>query len=389
MEIKRELVAGELRDRRAVALPAMAALGGMIVPAAIYLAFNAGGDGGRGWGIPMATDIAFALGVVALLGHRVPSTVKVLLLTLAIVDDIGAIVVIAVFYTERVELEFVLAAMMCAVAVAVMHRARVVYSPLIAIAGSALWFSVYESGIHATIAGVIMGVLTPARPAQSELEAEELVDVLARLHSVDYEAAGLGEFGRPAGFLARNVARWGKQWEANKTRDVRAIDELARRLEAALPASGPPAIVHGDYRLDNTMLATDDPGRIVAVLDWEMSTVGDPLTDLGLFLVYSGAGSDVAGVRSVSAVSEATGFLAADEIADRYGRATGRDVAHLDFYVVFAFYKLAVILEGINARFQMGKTIGEGFDEIGAGVTALVDAPLARADEAADPALRG
>ena len=226
-------------------------------------------------------------------------------------------------------------------------------------------------------------------PEDARRCSEELVDVLARLHSVDYEAAGLGEFGRPAGFLARNVARWGKQWEANKTRDVRAIDELARRLEAALPASGPPAIVHGDYRLDNTMLATDDPGRIVAVLDWEMSTVGDPLTDLGLFLVYSGAGSDVAGVRSVSAVSEATGFLAADEIADRYGRATGRDVAHLDFYVVFAFYKLAVILEGINARFQMGKTIGEGFDEIGAGVTALVDAALARADEAADPALRG
>ena len=178
MEIKRELVAGELRDRRAVALPAMAALGGMIVPAGIYLAFNAGGDGARGWGIPMATDIAFALGVVALLGHRVPSTVKVLLLTLAIVDDIGAIVVIAVFYTERVELKFVLAAMMCAVAVAVMHRARVVYSPLIAIAGCALWLTVYESGIHATIAGVIMGLLTPARPAQSELEAEELVDVL-------------------------------------------------------------------------------------------------------------------------------------------------------------------------------------------------------------------
>ena len=113
MEIKRELVTGELRDRRAVALPAMAALGGMVVPAAIYLAFNAGGDGGAGWGIPMATDIAFALGVVALLGSRVPPAVKVLLLTLAIVDDIGAIVVIAVFYTDRVELEFVLAAVGC------------------------------------------------------------------------------------------------------------------------------------------------------------------------------------------------------------------------------------------------------------------------------------
>lgn len=178
MEIKRELVVGELRDRRAVALPAMAALGGMVVPAVIFLAFNAGGDGAQGWGIPMATDIAFALGVVALLGSRVPPAVKVLLLTLAIVDDIGAIVVIAVFYTDRVEFEFVLAAAVITTAVVLMHRARVVYPPVIAIAGFALWLAVYESGIHATVAGVIMGLLTPARPVQSDLEAEELVDVL-------------------------------------------------------------------------------------------------------------------------------------------------------------------------------------------------------------------
>lgn len=178
MEIKRELVAGELRDRRAVALPAMAALGGMVVPAMIYLAFNAGGVGAKGWGIPMATDIAFALGVVALLGRRVPPAVKVMLLTLAIVDDIGAIVVIAVFYTERVELRFVVAAVVIAAGVAVMHRSRIVYPPLIAVAGLALWLCVFESGVHATIAGVIMGLLTPAGPAQSELEADELVEVL-------------------------------------------------------------------------------------------------------------------------------------------------------------------------------------------------------------------
>ena len=178
MEIKRELVVGELRDRRAVALPAMAALGGMIVPAAIFLAFNAGGEGSRGWGIPMATDIAFALGVVALLGSRVPPAVKVLLLTLAIVDDIGAIVVIAVFYTDRVEFEFMIAAVAIAAVVTLMHRAKVVYPPVIAVVGFALWLAVYESGIHATIAGVVMGLLTPARPVQSDLEAEELVNVL-------------------------------------------------------------------------------------------------------------------------------------------------------------------------------------------------------------------
>ncbi|MEJ7722189.1 MAG: Na+/H+ antiporter NhaA [Ilumatobacteraceae bacterium] len=178
MEIKRELVVGELRDRRAVVLPAMAALGGMVVPAAIYLAINTGGDGARGWGIPMATDIAFALGVVALLGSRVPSSVKVLLLTLAIVDDLGAIAVIAVFYADDLDIGLLIVGLAVAALVAAMHRVHVIYPPVMVMAGLALWLIVYESGVHATIAGVIMGLLTPARPIQTELEAEELVDVL-------------------------------------------------------------------------------------------------------------------------------------------------------------------------------------------------------------------
>jgi aminoglycoside phosphotransferase (APT) family kinase protein len=231
--------------------------------------------------------------------------------------------------------------------------------------------------------------MTNLTPDDARRCSEALVDVLARLHAVDFEAVGLGEFGRPDGFLARNVGRWGKQWAANKTRDVPEIDELARRLDAALPESGPPAIVHGDYRLDNTMLAADDPGRIVAVLDWEMSTLGDPLTDLGLFLVYSGGGAETAAVRSTQAVANVPGFYTADEIVDRYAAQTGRDLTHLDFYVVFATYKLAVILEGINARFLMGKTLGEGFSDIGAGVTALAETALARADVSSDPKLRG
>ncbi len=139
MEIKRELVVGELRDRRSVALPAMAALGGMIVPASIYVAFNAGGEGARGWGIPMATDIAFALGVVALLGSRVPSAVKVLLLTLAIVDDIGAIAVIAVFYSDALEAELLLVGLAIASLVAVLYRVGVRSAPLLVIMGVALW----------------------------------------------------------------------------------------------------------------------------------------------------------------------------------------------------------------------------------------------------------
>ena len=223
-------------------------------------------------------------------------------------------------------------------------------------------------------------------PDEARRCSNELVDVLARLHSVDYDAVGLGDFGRPDGFLARNVARWGKQWQANKTRELASLDELARRLDTALPESGPPSIVHGDYRLDNTMLSNDDASRVVAVLDWEMSTLGDPLTDLALFLVYWGGDAGPA-IASGQAIGSVPGFLTRDEIVARYARQSGRSVEHLDFYVAFAMYKLAVILEGINARFLMGKTLGEGFDAMGEMVAELVDAALAVADQSSDPRL--
>jgi aminoglycoside phosphotransferase (APT) family kinase protein len=213
-------------------------------------------------------------------------------------------------------------------------------------------------------------------PGDARACSEALVDVLAALHTVDYDAVGLGDFGRPDGFVERNLRRWGKQWEANKTRELPAIDELATRLANALPDSGPPAIVHGDYRLDNTMLAPDDAGRIVAVLDWEMSTLGDPLTDVGLLLVYWG-GSGQRAILSTQGVGGVPGFLSNDEVIARYAERSGRSVEHLDFYVVFAMYKLAIIVEGINARYLMGKTLGEGFSEMGAMVDGLVDGALA------------
>jgi NhaA family Na+:H+ antiporter len=192
MEIKRELVAGELRDRRSLALPAMAALGGMIVPAAIFIAVNGGGTGHEGWGIPMATDVAFALGVVALLGSRVPASIKVLLLTLAIVDDIGAIVVIALFYTSDLEPTFLVFAAGVTVVVAAVRRLDVTYPPIFLGLGFLLWLMVYESGVHATIAGVVMGLLTPGLARQTDLEADEIVDVLANradLHASDVRMA--------------------------------------------------------------------------------------------------------------------------------------------------------------------------------------------------------
>jgi aminoglycoside phosphotransferase (APT) family kinase protein len=218
--------------------------------------------------------------------------------------------------------------------------------------------------------------------------SEQVVDVLARLHGVDFETVGLGGFGKPDGFVERNLRRWGKQWEANKTRELAGVDEVARRLSAALPASGAPAIVHGDYRLDNTMVAADDPGRIVAVLDWEMSTLGDPLTDLGLLLVYWG-GEAQPTILTAQGVGAVPGFISRDDVVERYARASGRSIDHLDFYVVFAMYKLAIIVEGINARYLMGKTLGEGFDQMGAMTTGLIDLALEVADSSADAKLHG
>ena len=164
LEIKRELVSGELRTWRHAALPAFGALGGMAVPAALYLAVNAGQAGSEGWGIPMATDIAFAVGVVALLGDRVHPSLKVFLLALAIVDDIGAILVIAAFYSHGLAAGALLAALGLTGLVAALRAARVVWVPLYAMVGVLLWAAVYESGVHATIAGVVLGLLTPARP---------------------------------------------------------------------------------------------------------------------------------------------------------------------------------------------------------------------------------
>jgi len=162
LEIKRELVAGELRDPRAAALPAIAAIGGMVVPALIYISFTSGGVGADGWGIPMATDIAFAVGVVSLLGKRVPGAMKVFLLTLAIVDDIGAIAVIAIFYTEDLSTGWLLIALGLTGVVVAMRVARIWYIPVYVLVGAFLWLAVFESGIHATIAGVVLGLITPA-----------------------------------------------------------------------------------------------------------------------------------------------------------------------------------------------------------------------------------
>jgi NhaA family Na+:H+ antiporter len=162
LEIKRELVRGELRDPRKAALPAAAALGGMLVPAGIYLLFPRGGQGARGWGVPMATDIAFVVGFLALLGRRVPFGLKILLLSLAIVDDLGAVLVIAVAYTEQVGLDFLAWAGTLLAVVAVLRVIGVRFIPVYVALGVLIWYAVYRSGVHPTVAGVLLGMLTPS-----------------------------------------------------------------------------------------------------------------------------------------------------------------------------------------------------------------------------------
>jgi aminoglycoside phosphotransferase (APT) family kinase protein len=233
--------------------------------------------------------------------------------------------------------------------------------------------------------------LAPLSKDDARRVSEELVDVLVHIHAVDYHAVGLDDFGRPDGYLERQVRRWNKQWEGSKEAgcpDNPAIDEIARRLHDALPESGPPTIVHGDYRLDNTMLAPDDYGRVVAVLDWEMATLGDPLADLGLFLLYWGR-SDAQVVATGAVISTAAGFLSRDGVVERYAKESGRPLEHLDWYEVFASYKLAIIVAGIHARYLMGKTLGDGFEYMGEMVNRLAEGALDVASRSSIAALRG
>ncbi len=205
LEIKRELVHGELRDPRTAALPVLAALGGMIVPAVLYLLVTNGGPGSAGWGIPMATDIAFALGVVAVLGRRVPSSLKLFLLTLAIVDDIGAIAVIAVAYSSHLDRTALAVAGAGVVTVLVLRRAEVTWVPIYVAVGVGVWLATLASGVHATIAGVVMGLLTPASPLAPAALAREWAGDLADEPSPG-ELAGMARLAKASVSVAERLA---------------------------------------------------------------------------------------------------------------------------------------------------------------------------------------
>jgi aminoglycoside phosphotransferase (APT) family kinase protein len=203
---------------------------------------------------------------------------------------------------------------------------------------------------------------------------EHLVDTLCALHAVHPAQVGLADFGRPDGFLQRQVRRWTGQLEKSTSRELPGMSRLQQALAAGIPSSTDATVLHGDYRLDNVLVGADD--RVAAVLDWEMSTLGDPLTDVGLMVVYRQR--EVGGEDGpVANAASAAGFPDADRMVARYAGQTGRDVSRLDWYVAFAYFKLAVILEGIHYRFRQGQTVGDGFDGVGDLVGPLVQAGLA------------
>jgi aminoglycoside phosphotransferase (APT) family kinase protein len=210
--------------------------------------------------------------------------------------------------------------------------------------------------------GVVLDSAERAERLPMELRvpaSEHLIDVLADLHAVDIDAIGLGDLAKREGYIERQVRRWTTQWENSKSRELPAIDEVARRLGERIPTQHGVSIVHGDYRFGNCI--TDvERGRISAVLDWELCTLGDPLADVGYLGVYWSDGSD--GTLRANDPTPAGGFLSYSDVIERYATRTGRDLADIGYYVAFSCWRLAVISEGVHARYRAGAMGDQALD---------------------------
>ncbi len=216
-------------------------------------------------------------------------------------------------------------------------------------------------------------------PGEADRRAigERVADTLAAIHAIDPDAVGLGDLGRKEDYVARQLRRWQGQWEKSKTRELPAIDSLHERLSARIPKQGQATIVHGDYRLDNMILTP--AGEVAAVVDWELCTLGDPLADVGLLMAYwPDRGEETIALGQPANL--APGFPTREELAARYAERSGRDLADLDFFVALGYWKLAIILEGVYARYVAGGygKVDEGIHEFARLVERLAEA----ADEA-------
>ena len=208
---------------------------------------------------------------------------------------------------------------------------------------------------------------------------ERVVDTLVEIHAQVPDEIGLGDLGKKEDYVARQLRRWGKQWEGSKTREIPLVERVHERLAERIPEQGPATLVHGDYRLDNMILTPG--GEVAAVVDWELCTLGDPLADVGLLLVYWGEEGDTL-LPLFEPATMATGFPSREDVRARYAERSGRDLSEIDFFVALGYWKLAIILEGVYSRYakgQYGKP-EDGFEEFGKNVGRLAEA----ADEAVD-----
>jgi aminoglycoside phosphotransferase (APT) family kinase protein len=244
--------------------------------------------------------------------------------------------------------------------------------------------------------GIVLHAGIPEGFATSEAErgaiGAVLIETLARLHALDHEALGLADFGPPGAFLEREVARWLDYWQEIRTRERGDLDELARRLGRAMPADSGRTLVHGDYRLGNIALDPEDPGRIAAIYDWELSTVGDPLSDVAYLLAFwlqADDPPDLVAEDHVSAVPARPGFATRAELVEAYARASGRDVPTLEFHQVLALYKLAVVSEAAVLQSQAGAIASAEAGHAAVTAISMARRALAIADRAEDRRLRG
>ena len=223
----------------------------------------------------------------------------------------------------------------------------------------------------------LAGAESALSPGARRQASESLVDTMAAIHAVDLDACGLTDLGKHEGYIARQLKRWYGQWNDQKTREVPAVDEAHDALSQRIPQQGQATLVHGDYRLDNCIVGDD--GRVRAVLDWEICTLGDPLADLGMLQVYWTGPGDIASAWGGSATT-ADGFLDRADLVERYAATSGRDISQLPFYVSFAYWKLACILQGVYYRY-LGGALGSRDPAELEPVITQIDVAAARAAE--------
>jgi aminoglycoside phosphotransferase (APT) family kinase protein len=208
-----------------------------------------------------------------------------------------------------------------------------------------------------------------AHPGARRRLSEALIDTLADLHAIDVAANGLSALGKPAGFVERQVRGWSERWHRSKTTPLAEMDALAEWLRDHLPGDPPkPSVVHGDFKLDNVMLDPDDVGRIVAIFDWEMSALGDPLVDLGIVLTYWSPTAPPEQRDALTTVTDRPGYFTRDEIIERYAARSGRDLSGIRYYEIFAVFKIAVVIQQIYYRYVQGQTTDARFATFGARV---------------------